>query len=52
MNITALKETEDTDMYKIILAPLDGSKRAEAILPHLREIARLYQAKVVFLQGD
>ena len=37
-------------MYKIILAPLDGSKRAEAILPHLREIARLYQAKVVFLQ--
>ena len=37
-------------MYKTILAPLDGSKRAEAILPHLEEAARRYNAKVLFLQ--
>ena len=37
-------------MYKTILAPLDGSKRAEAILPHLVEIAQRYHARVVFLQ--
>ena len=37
-------------MYKTILVPLDGSKRAEAILPHVEELARLYEAKVVFLQ--
>jgi nucleotide-binding universal stress UspA family protein len=37
-------------MYKTILAPLDGSKRAEAILPHLEEAARRYKAKVIFLQ--
>ena len=24
-------------MYKTILVPLDGSKRAEAILPHVEE---------------
>jgi nucleotide-binding universal stress UspA family protein len=27
-------------MYKTILVPLDGSKRAEAILPHVEELAR------------
>ena len=37
-------------MYKTILVPLDGSKRAEAILPHVEELARRYDAKVVFLQ--
>lgn len=37
-------------MYKTILVPLDGSKRAEAILPHVEEIARRYRAKVVFVQ--
>ena len=37
-------------MYKTILAPLDGSERAEAILPHLEEAARRYKAKVIFLQ--
>jgi nucleotide-binding universal stress UspA family protein len=41
---------EDTPMYKTILAPLDGSKRAEAIVPHLIEVAHRYKAKVVFLQ--
>ena len=37
-------------MYKTILAPLDGSKRAEAILSHIEELSMLYHAKVIFLQ--
>ena len=37
-------------MYKTILVPLDGSKRAEAILPHVEELARRYCAKVIFLR--
>jgi nucleotide-binding universal stress UspA family protein len=37
-------------MYKTILVPLDGSKRAEAILPHVEEMAHRFEAKVVFLQ--
>jgi len=37
-------------MYNNILVPLDGSKRAEAILPHVEELARRYDAKVIFLQ--
>ena len=37
-------------MYKTILAPLDGSKRAEAILPHVEEVARRYDATVIFMQ--
>jgi nucleotide-binding universal stress UspA family protein len=36
-------------MYHVILVPLDGSKRAEAILPHVEELARRYEARVVFL---
>lgn len=37
-------------MYREILVPLDGSKRAEKILPHVEELARVYHAEVVFLQ--
>ena len=37
-------------MYNTILAPLDGSNRAEAILPHVEQLARRYDAKVIFLQ--
>ena len=37
-------------MYQKILVPLDGSKRADRILPHVEELARRYQAKVIFLQ--
>ncbi|MFC1531794.1 universal stress protein [Thermodesulfobacteriota bacterium] len=37
-------------MYNTILVPLDGSKRAEAILPHVEELSRLCGAKVIFLQ--
>ena len=37
-------------MYHKILVPLDGSKRAEKILPHVEELARRYKAKIIFLQ--
>jgi len=37
-------------MYQKILVPLDGSKRAEKILPHVEELAMRYQTKVIFLQ--
>ncbi len=37
-------------MYKRILVPLDGSKRAERILPHVKAIAQANAAKVVLLQ--
>lgn len=37
-------------MYKTILVPLDGSERAEAILPHVENLGRCYQAKIIFLQ--
>jgi len=36
-------------MYKRILVPLDGSKRAEAILPHAEKLARCFDAHVIFL---
>ncbi len=34
-------------MYKIILVPLDGSKRAEAILPHVENLSLCFDAKVI-----
>jgi len=37
-------------MYKTILAPLDGSARAEAILPHVEAMAKAFGAKVVLLE--
>ena len=37
-------------MYKTILVPLDGSKRAEGILPHVESLAMHYHAKLIFLQ--
>jgi nucleotide-binding universal stress UspA family protein len=37
-------------MYRKILVPLDGSSRAEAILPHVEELARRYNARVDLLQ--
>jgi nucleotide-binding universal stress UspA family protein len=36
-------------MYKKILLPLDGSKRAEAILPHVENMAVRYGAQVIIL---
>ncbi len=37
-------------MYKTILVPLDGSARAEMILPHAASLATKYEARVVLLQ--
>ncbi len=37
-------------MYKTILVPLDGSALAEAILPHVEELAALCGAAVILLQ--
>ncbi|MCB0197051.1 MAG: universal stress protein [Anaerolineae bacterium] len=37
-------------MYKNILVPLDGSKRAEAVLPHVEYLARKTGAKVIFMR--
>ena len=37
-------------MYKTILVPLDGSARAETILPHVEEIARMQDAELVLLR--
>ena len=36
-------------MYRNILLPLDGSKRAEAILPHVENIAAKFGARVTIL---
>ena len=37
-------------MYKTILVPLDGSRRAEAILPHVEQLALHFKAKVILMQ--
>jgi nucleotide-binding universal stress UspA family protein len=37
-------------MYRKILVPLDRSKRAEAILPHVEDLAQKYKAHVVFME--
>ena len=37
-------------MYKKILVPLDGSKRAEAILSHVEMLARCLKAEVILLR--
>lgn len=37
-------------MYKTILVPLDGSQRAETILPQVEEVAKRFDAKVIFMQ--
>ena len=37
-------------MYKSILVPLDGSKRAERILSHVEELALRFGAEVIFIR--
>jgi nucleotide-binding universal stress UspA family protein len=37
-------------MYRRILVPLDGSKRAEAILPHVEQLAQRFEAEVIFFR--
>ncbi|UCD82293.1 MAG: universal stress protein [Desulfobacterales bacterium] len=39
-------------MYQTILVPVDGSKRAEAILSHVEHLAKRNNAKVVFLKVE
>jgi nucleotide-binding universal stress UspA family protein len=39
-------------MYQTILVPMDGSKRAEAILSHVESIAKSNKAKVFFLKVE
>ena len=36
-------------MYKEILVPLDGSKRAETILAHVEELAQRFESEVSLL---
>lgn len=36
-------------MYNTILVPLDGSKRAERILPHVEALANKFGAKLIFV---
>ena len=43
---------ERAAMYHTILVPLDGSSRAEAILPHVEDLARRYGARVLLLHVD
>jgi len=37
-------------MYQRILVPLDGSQRAEAILPHVQTLAQQFDATVIFVR--
>ena len=37
-------------MHMKILVPLDGSERAEAILPHVEKVTRMCGAEVIFMQ--
>jgi nucleotide-binding universal stress UspA family protein len=37
-------------MYQTLLVPLDGSPRAENILPHVENLAMQFKSKVYFLQ--
>ncbi len=37
-------------MYQTILVPLDGSPRAERILPHVEELAAKFASRVILLQ--
>jgi nucleotide-binding universal stress UspA family protein len=39
-------------MYQTILVPVDGSRRAEAILSHVEHIAKRDNARVVFLKVE
>ena len=37
-------------MYKKILVPLDGSSRAEKILPHVKNLAKVNGSEVMILK--
>jgi nucleotide-binding universal stress UspA family protein len=44
-----IDKRKEAAMYKTILVPLDGSKRAEAIIPHVKSLAECYGARVILL---
>lgn len=37
-------------MYDSILVPLDGSRRAEAVLPYATDLAKRYESKVILMR--
>ena len=37
-------------MYKTILVPLDGSKCAESILPHVESLAKAFESELILLR--
>jgi nucleotide-binding universal stress UspA family protein len=37
-------------VYQTLLVPLDGSARAERILPYVEELARKFDSRVIFLK--
>lgn len=37
-------------MFRTILVPLDGSERAEKILPYVQDLACIRDSKIIFLQ--
>lgn len=37
-------------MYKTILVPLDGSKCAESILPHVESLAKAFESEIILLR--
>jgi nucleotide-binding universal stress UspA family protein len=44
-------QRREVAMYEKILVPLDGSRRAEAILPHVQKIARMGQSTVLLMKA-
>ena len=46
----AVSQEGGRDMYNTILVPLDGSARAEDILPHVVELASKYQSTVMLMR--
>jgi nucleotide-binding universal stress UspA family protein len=45
-----VSSSEEKRMYGVILVPLDGSERAETILPYVEDIALLRKSTVILLQ--
>jgi nucleotide-binding universal stress UspA family protein len=48
-NVLTNPSTGEKTVYQNILLPLDGSRRAEAILPHVENIAARFGARVIIL---
>jgi len=46
------KMHKGVNMYQTILIPLDGSKRAEAILDHVENLGKIHEAKVILLKVE